>query len=266
MNVTFEATWGESKPLQELARLMEKRMVLMRENSYDAAVATLINALVSLRAMTRRATPAKKTKVVVEPVNQYVPSASKRGGKFQRCLRTRDGVHITGIRRLRWENHGMPFHDLHVYRVMPEHATVKPYLVVAPSASVAEDFEQKCARRRKDNYGELAKTALGIAMAKLSTKNVPTKSFARVSASKIAAVVQTQSGDELTIEARDMLDYAVPALPNGRSDVDIALMKAANKTQGILVQYLNKYGTFFFGEAANIGPTPFPEVVRRRSA
>ena len=266
MNMTFEATWGESKPLQELERLTEKRMALMRENSHDAAVATLINTLVSLRATTRRAMPAKKTKVVVEAVNQYIPSASKRGGKFQRCLRTRDGVHITGIRRLRWETHGMPFRDLRVFRITPEHATVKPYLIVAPSAAVAEGFEQKCAKRRKDNYGELAKTALGIAMAKISTKNVPTRSFARVSASRIAAVVQTQSGDYLTIEARDMLDYAVPALPNGRADVNTALMKAANKTQSILVQYLNKYGSQFFGDAANIGPTPFPEVLKRRSA
>lgn len=266
MNFSFEATWGESKPLEELTRLAEKRMSLMRETSYDAAVSTLINTLVSLRALTRRARPARKTKVIVEPVNQYVPSASKRGGKYQRCIRTRDGVHISGIRRLRWITNEMPYRDLHVYRVTPEHATVKPYLVVAPSAAVAEDFEQNCARRRKDNYGELAKTALGIAMAKLSTRNVPTRRFARISESQIAATAETREGDFVTIEARDMLDYAAAALPHGRSDINTALMRAANKTQGILVNFVNKYGMRVFGPEANIGPTPFPEVLKRRKS
>lgn len=263
MNFSFEATWGESKPLEELTRLMEKRMILMRENSYDAAVATIINTLVSLRALTRVARPAKKTKVVVEPLDQYIPSPSKRGGKYQRCLRL-GGVHVTGIRRLKWITNDMPFRDLHTYRVIPEHTSVKPYLVVAPSAAVAEDFEQKCAARRKDNYGGLAKTALGIAMAQLSTKNVQTKSFERISRSKLVFVEQFNDGKTITISARDLLNYAVSALPNGRADVNTALMKAANKTQGILAAYLKKYGSFLLDEAASVSKTPFPEVVKRR--
>ena len=45
-----------------------------------------------------------------------------------------------------------------------------------------------------------------------------------------------------------------------------ALMRAANKTQGILVNFVNKYGMRVFGPEANIGPTPFPEVLKRRKS
>ena len=66
-------------------------------------------------------------------------------------------------------------------------------------------------------------------------------------------------GFELTIH--DKLGYSVAALRGGRSAVDVALMKAANKIAGRITQHLKAHGNL--DEAV---PTPFPEVKRRRSA
>ena len=47
------AYWADGRPLEELSKLIQKRMKILHESSKDATVATAITVLKSLRAATR---------------------------------------------------------------------------------------------------------------------------------------------------------------------------------------------------------------------
>ena len=86
--VTLEATatYGESRPLEVLGELIEKRCKVLGEMSSDAVIATAIDALVSLRSATLQARPAKKTKVGVEEASDLVASHTRQGGASRATL------------------------------------------------------------------------------------------------------------------------------------------------------------------------------------
>lgn len=259
------ATYGESRPLEVLAELVEKRCKVLGELSADAVVATAINVLVSLRSATLKASPRRRTKVAVEVAADLVPSHFSHGGGTYRCIRNRAGARVDdNIRRARFvAGAGTRDRDLRVFRVTPEHANVQPYYVVARSAKDAARFEQAAARRRKEDYGGLAKTAMGIAMAKISTRNEPTREFRRrIEKSRIIEVhTSGGSGRGFELEIHDKLGYSIDALRGGRAEIDLAYKKAANKIAGRITQHLKKYGNL-----DDAIPTPFPEVKRRRSS
>lgn len=255
------ATYGETRPLEVLSELIEKRVKKLGEMTEDAIIATGIDALVSLRAATLCARPEKQTSVKVELDYSLVASHTREGGSSRRCVRNRAGVRIDAMRRLRFAcGAGVPDRNLYVYRVTPEHENVSPYLVVAESASDAEKFEQTAARHRKGNFAGLAKTALGVAMAKISTKNPPTPAFKRRIADSEIIDVRTSGGNgqPFQLDIHDKLGYSVAALRGGRGAVNIALMKAANKIAGNISRKMNALGSL------EDVPTPFPEVKRRR--
>ena len=258
MNVSVDVTYGESRPLEELSRLMAMRCKVLHETAQDAAVATVINALNSLRAQTRAARPAAKTRPKIVMRSELNPSiAAKRGGGRRRTLRNELGHRVKVSMRKVWLSKGFRMRELHTYLVTPEHERDRKYLVIAPNSKMVANYENRRSRRRKVALGGLAKYTLGFAMARLSTRNGPGDAGmkAQAIAPQFAHAATALHGHELTVEVHDALDYALLALKGGRGSIDLALKRAANKTFGLLSHECAKWG-----KVEDIGPCPFPEL------
>lgn len=264
INLTAEATYGETQPLEVLSRLMAMRCKVLYETAKDAAVATVINCLISLRAQTRRAKPTAKTKPKIVFRSELQPSFyGVRHGTDSRVLRNAQGHRVAVNMRKVWLSKGYRWKDLHVYHVTPEHERDHQYIAIAPSTKVVLAYENRRAARRKLALGGLAKYTLGLAMSKISTHRGTDDAGIRAVtiAPQFAHASTALHGHELTIEVHDALDYAILALRGGKGSVDLAIKKAANKTFGLLAQECAKWGNI-----EDIGPCPFPELVGKRRA
>lgn len=251
--------------LDTLGSLIEQRVSVMGETVKDAVVATAINALMSLRASTRSAKKNKRLKSTIVQESSLYSSWNNR----RRCLRRggRNGAQFTppeGV-RVRYLTNGALDRDLQVFKVTSEHENIRPYYVVAPNISIAAEFEKKAASHRIARYGNLGKWALGVAMNKLSTRNVndDVSGAARLAGSNLSFVEKTGGGfnsGTYSVTVRDNLKYAVAALKLGRADVNNALQRAANRTAAIINRFSEKYLPL----SAKSIPTPFPEVRRQK--
>ncbi len=259
---SIRVTNAGDKPLSVLSELIQKRRSILGESAKDAVVATAIDALVSIRAATRTAAGKKKTKPTVQDTGWYGSfSASDR----RPCFRSGVGRYAPridpGKAHVRWLTKGVPHMQQHVYLVTPEHKEVAPYYVVCSTPAVAEAFEQRAAMHRIDRFGDLAKHALGVGMAKISTRNVSSKAGpkARATATKLAFAQSGDIGERgYFVEVTDGLDYGMDALKGGKGTVDLAIKKAANKIAGRLAKEVAGRP---FAEKVE---TPFPEVRRRK--
>lgn len=263
--VTITCTCAKAGTLNVLNRLIGERERVLQESARDAVIATAINVLTSLRSATRSAKSRRKYKIQVEAVPGVRPGFTGGRRAPRRCLRTETGDRYESDLKVRFTNNGRSLKSklLKVYRVIPEHESVKPYLCVAESVKDAHHYEAMRTLRRIENYGLLARSALGVAMRAISTRNVKDDAspLAEQKASTLASV-QTFGGDNspnFTAVVNDNLDYAVAALRRGRGDVDLAFRKAANRTAGILTSHLHRLGDF-----SNDIASPFPNIRRRR--
>lgn len=262
LTFSASATYGASEPLERLSDLVGKRCELLGETVKDAAVGTMITALTAIRAQTRKARAKGRTRAKVAMRDDLVPSYSRRIGR--RCLRNRQGRRLDLSVRVDWAAAGVPFRSLKVYHVTPENGRVAPYLVVAESQKAAATHESGRVARRIASMGGLARFALGLAAAKVSTRPAAADGAGR-GASQVAprfvGVTVSAAGRDGFIEVRDSLGYAALALKGGAAAVDLALRRAANKVAGRLMKWAADNGRL----AAAVS-TPFPEVVRRRGA
>ncbi|MBQ6915360.1 MAG: hypothetical protein IJQ65_06535 [Kiritimatiellae bacterium] len=270
INLTAEAGYGESGTVDALSRLIEQRCKILHETARDAAVATMISAIDHIRAQTRQAKPNAKTKPKIDLRGELVPSAHKTNSTLKKkdgfwgdfCLRNTLGHRVNvSLRVVRLEDKGVPFARQHVFYVRPEHQRDKPYLAVATSRSRVAAYEQRRSAARKRQMGGLARYTLGLAMAKLSTRN-KAESVGRgamAAAPRFVTVTSEVMGENMALEMRDTLDHAIAALRGGPSSVDTALKKAANKIAGRLQHTLNQAG-----DLSQSVPAPFPELVGKR--
>ena len=261
-----EATWGPSKPLEELTRLMELRCRVLSETSRDAAIATIINAANALRTQTKKTKPSAKVKARIAMRLELHPSTWKHGKKCERCIRNLAGHRIPRAKlgiRCKWLDDDPRGKKLFVYHVRPELERDEPYLCVAENESLVRKYETNRIRRRKNALGGLAKYTLGLAMARLSTYNngEPAGKFAKKVAGKYVYAHASAANSQMDVELRDTLCYAIDALKEGQSSVDLALKRAANKTFGLLSRQMQNWSS-----PVDIGPCPFPEIVGKRSA
>ena len=262
----FEAslTWGPSKPLSELNRLIKLRCRVLYETARDAAIATVINTADSLRAQTRKPKLSGKTKAEIVDSADLIPSWRTVGGVRRKCLRDRNGKHVgrKGA-RLVYLNRGAPIRNCKTFYVTPVNKRVNPYFAVAESLADVKKYEQGREIKRKRALGGLAKYTLGLAMKELSTRNWMTEVNGTVAsvAKRFAFASAQGEGEALSVELRSALDYAVLALKDGRGSIDTAMMKAANKTFGILSRETQKWVS-----PVDIGPCPFPEIVGKRTS
>lgn len=85
---TVEATCADGRTLQEFAKLLEARQKYMNETSEDACAAIAIDALKSIRAMTKKATNSSVVKnIEVTQLAYLYPSFTIDGGTKKFCLR-----------------------------------------------------------------------------------------------------------------------------------------------------------------------------------
>lgn len=260
--------------LEKVSELIEQRSRVLRERTKDAVIATAINVLVSLRASSRSAKKNKKLNPIVRDEGSVYPSWTSDGPRRVMRMGTygqkpRGPIWNPNGVRVRWLTRKMKDRDLHVYRVTPENLDVRPYYVVAPDKKTAENFERKAAAHRIERFGNLAKWALGVAMNKISTRNVSDdlSTEARLAGSKLSiANVQDSGGfasGSFGVEVIDALDYAIAGLKGGETDITLAFQKAANKTVGIMKRYMADLGTNICKSCEDI-PTPFPDIQRKR--
>lgn len=259
-----DITYAGDKPIAELERLIDVRMRRLGETAKDATVATAIDVLRSLRALTRKAKESRKPKATIEERSQYIPSMQSQGGRKVPCLRLRGGDRVKPGLPLVWDKEyttGFPIAQLHVYLVTPELPRFRPYLCVAPSASIALQKETARARRRIKARGGLARNMFSLAMGAISTRGGTMEGAASAQsiAQKYLKVRQGEAGETYSLEIRDQLDYALLALNGGKSAVDTAMMRSANKIAGMVKKALEARG-----DLAQDFETPFPEVKRRR--
>lgn len=263
-SATVRCTTASGKSLEELSRLIALRAVRLGELTRDAVIAAAIDVLISLRAATGDARKTKSTKPQVASRGDLFPSFYRDGGMIRPCLRqgSRRGPRTNIYFRI--DPSAANLRTARVFSVTPEHERLKPYCLVADSARAAVDFEDRRAMKRIELKGGLAKTALGIAMAKLSTRNADSDSpaLARTLASNLSHVTVYGSGTgsgDFGLSYSSELDYAIAALDGGAAGVDAAMQKAANKIAGLI-----NHAAHAAGDLEHDIPTPFPEVKKRQ--
>ncbi|MBQ7189133.1 MAG: hypothetical protein IJR99_06920 [Kiritimatiellae bacterium] len=252
-------THGGSIPLATLSELVGIRAGQLNQSVKDSAVAAMINVLVSLRKLTKKAKLNAKTSPKVELQSQYIPSfTSKKGEKGHiPCLRDASGHRVIPPVPVRWTEKSGKFKNLKVYLVTPEYNKYKPYLVVAKSESVARKFEDAKVKRRIRKYSGLARHAITLLSKSLHAQNPGGESASAVIngvAEKFTESRIDEAENSCTVSVTDSLDYAMSALNGGKGALDEAIKKAANKVAGLISHSLKKCGISRKWEA------PFPEV------
>ena len=258
MEHTLKATY-DGKPLSVLNELIKKRSEILKESVRDATAAVGINALNSIRSTTLDARKKKKFDIKVEDTGWYAG--------FSKSLNTmcvRDGIlpsakRIDGLNRVVYLTHGIKQQaNRHVYRVTQEKTQIEPFYVACATSQIAMDYALKSTKHRINDYGTLAKNALGVAMHKLAgTSKLEGSAKSQASASTVSRV-DVQDGDgEYSVMITDELDYATDAVKGGESAIQTALMKAANKVAGTLKHFASS-------DLKDTLETPFPEVKKRK--
>lgn len=260
----LRCTTASGKSLNELSRLIALRAERLGELTRDAVIAAAIDVLISLRAATGDARKTKSTKPLVVSRGFLFPSFHRDGGMIRPCLRQGSPHGPRFNIYFRIDPAVSDFRTARVFSVTPEHERLKPYCLVANSGGDTLEYENRRAMKRIELKGGLAKTALGIAMAKLSTRNADSDSpaLARALASNLSHVTVYGSGTgsgDFGLSYSSDLDYAIAALDGGAAGVDAAMQKAANKIAGLITHAAHAAGDF-----EHDIPTPFPEVKKRQ--
>lgn len=115
--------------------------------------------------------------------------------------------------------------------------------------------------KRINAYAGLAKCALGILMAKTSTRNAPSDPVNEMTgtlAKKMTNKTVTLNNGQFNLRLDDMLDYAKAALKGGESSITLSLQKAANKMAGLINHKCKDILGFKRLD------TPFPEIRQRQ--
>jgi hypothetical protein len=111
----------------------------------------------------------------------------------------------------------------------------KCWYVLARSEKIARDFGKRQVSRYMRRWSGLAKTALGFAMAALSTRGEkadPISAKALKAARLNAHVMKGGGNGQWSCLVIDSLNYAKLALKSGPGGVDRAMKKAANQIAG----------------------------------
>lgn len=162
--------------------------------------------------------------------------------------------------------HYEPGEFVHVYKIEPVNDKTMQWnktkhhgywYVFAKSEGIAQKFAKEHMSKRIQSYRGLAKTALGFAMAAVSTHGEFAGSVrsakAKRAAKQAAQVMKAQGVDSYSVTVNDMLRYSKTALKSGPAGLDRAMMKAANSIAG----RLSKMATAKLDMDLQ---TPFPEV------
>ena len=271
-SVTMTATCLNGKPLEALERLIAQRQREMGETTSQAVIATAINILSSIRAATKVADPKKDSGFVTVAAYPSLVQSWRTEGKHHRlCLRPAGGgahVDVSFINAAGPVN-ARGYHPL-VFLAQDRGASSiygmsRRYFILANNLEAAKKFAFERHSRRVQRYAGLAKAVIGKIQSDVWQQAVSGPSISSIAAKTVQvaarSIVQEHgySSGNVYVEIDDRLKYAMLALKNGQADFEQALMRAANRTAGILnhswQQKLFSYAPI---------PTPFPEVAGRK--
>jgi len=280
LSMSVDATF-HGKELSALEKIIAQRSEFLGENTKDAAVATAITAIKSLKAETKVANPRN---VVFEFYRSTVADAvwRKRGtaetssapgqkGMYRRAIvvmgrsvRKKGFVNLAG-RYTVGETVGVwnyvPLIKIKRRRINRDRNTY----IIAKSEADALKWAKDESLKNVQLFKGIAKNIWNPIMRALA-ENEPTAQPMNVIASEVIArnqsATQTVADNTLTIEVENNLRYATLALKSGPTGVSLALQKAANKIAGQLKKTYED--TYFFFDLNKKPKTPFPEIVRKR--
>lgn len=273
-SVQMKATYN-GRPLEVLSSLIKKREQYLKDTTRDAVIATAINVLGSIRARTKVADPNKADfGSAVHPAPGVVAGWKREKGTKvnRRVVRTIGGHEMQGARIVNLAGKYTKGENILCFVVIFKSPSVSKSFksgyerayVIAKDAKAVKAWASKRVVRHIKRYRGMAKWAIGQAQrqvhgaANLERDNISARAR-RVALDNII-VKSTSSGwssGSFSVYIHDKLDYAALALKGGPADVQMALMKAANRTAGIINHVAGKG----FGEKI---PTPFPEIKGRR--
>ena len=239
VKVTCNATYY-GKPLAVLSDLIRQRQKYLGESSKDAVIATGIDALVSIRRITRTAKkmlPKSAVKFAPHKPKYITAKYGKNAGKPLRRTLVK-----------RYKNNALK--------------TIVKWFPLETKKATKADREAAYRKWGKISRHGLSKWTFGVLMHGLSTKNnIPehVQSATKAIARKMAKSVTLESPTRLTLNLTNALNYARQSVKGGQAGIDLALKKAANKIAGRLCKVAEKK----FGERVQ---TPFPEVRKRRAS
>jgi hypothetical protein len=223
--------------------------------------------LQSLRADTRQASPEKVAKLAKVKLSKMHVGFLNIGGqkKFRVLSAPRTEFKPQGNQAIVMECATRPLWENKVFEFVDDQRSEEnkkmSYYIVAPTPNAALKWAQAKLYKRADKHAGLAKVALGILMAKTSTRQKPTDKINDMTgtiAKSATRVTMTKAGDNFNLCLEDLLDYSARALKSGDAAIQNAMMKAANKQVGLLNHRCKNLLSF------QPLDTPFPEVSSRR--
>lgn len=271
------ATCLNGKPLEALERLIAQRQRELGETTSEAVIATAINALSSIRAITKVVNVKKASGfVTVAPYPGLIPSVRTLGkGKDAMripCLRYGPRGHHADVRVYSAVPKSFPMKRCKCFAVEDrrgdsDKASVSHYYVIARSEKEARTYAEARRARRIARHKGLAKWTIGQAQSQVSQKGAIGESVAaavkQIGIRELQVAVHERGWGEgnVSVSVADNLKYAALALKGGPGEVNTALMRAANRTAGIINAHYKMLHPF---EDERAIPTPFPEVARKR--
>ena len=276
-SVTMTATCLNGKPLEALERLIAQRQREMGETTSEAVIATAINMLSSIRAVTKVVDVKKASGFVnVAPYPALVPSVRFLGkGKDAKrvpCLRYGSRGHHADVTFYNLAPKGTSFKDYKCFLVQDRRgedvkANASRYFLIATSEEQARTFAANRRAKRIERFKGMAKWTIGQAQSQISQKGVAgetvTAAAKQIGIKELQVAVYEHGWGKgaVTVTVADNLKYAALALKGGPAEIDNALMRAANRTVGIINAHHEKFHPF---DSESPIPTPFPEVARKR--
>ena len=278
--------------LENFARTIQARQKYLKETASAAVTAMAMDTLRSLRSATR-VVKKSSIKVEVKPRNDLrfsYTSTGKRAdvkrkkkkakkgekqpganaGNCRMCIRTAGGQRVdVALVRFAEGCRGAKLSAIKCFEFVDDFTTRKTgnntnrlYVIAAPSKAAAVKAARKIVMNRIILYAGLARRAMSALMFKAN--NVAPADNVTTIASRVAKqntritrrdkTIFGNSGD-YSILIEDALDYAKNALKGGDAAIRTSLMKAANKSAGLISQRAKK---LLDNKPL---PTPFPEIV-----
>ena len=263
--------------LENFARTIQARQKYLNETASAAVTAMAMDTLRSLRAVTKVAKPASVKPTVTKRGDLKFSFTSTGRGKScarKMCIRTRAGQRVDAARvRYAAGCRGAKPSTISIFEFADTYSKGNGdsasalYLIAAPTAKAAKDVAKKVVASRLVRHAGLARRAMSVLMVKTNTK-APAENVSQI-VDKIAKantrVVRRDSSvmgnrGDYSLTLHDDLLYAKNALKGGDAAIRTALMKAANKSAGLIshkAKDLLKNGRL---------DTPFPEVVSRKAS
>lgn len=253
--IAVEGVGQSQDPLNALNKLIQQRSEALKQTTFQATAAIMVNALTSIRAATLDARKHKKYDIKVEETSYYVGFSHSEN---RPCLRTgpfknapKATVNGRVIFLTRYVQN--PTKNAHVYKVTQEKPLQKPLYIACLNEKTALEYAIRATKHRIDANGTLGKDALSVAIGKVAVKSFKIEGKNK-NPTNVAIVTESKGNGEYSVRVEDNLDYATNAVKGGSGAIDIALQKAANKSYGYLAHIVGKDFTEKFPDK------PFPEV------